>query len=126
MLDSTQAKRVIVHVGGDHVHRGKRAFIAIFEFLCRKKVVIPAITSSVAGFGADHHMHTINIERLAENLPVQVEFIATSDTVDEVLPELCEMVGTGVLSTGLVALSQVDVVRYTHNFELDDRRGNVR
>ncbi|HTS10826.1 MAG TPA: DUF190 domain-containing protein [Candidatus Limnocylindrales bacterium] len=126
MLDSTQAKRVIVHVGGDHVYRGKRAFIAIFEFLCRKKVVIPAITSSVAGFGADHHMHTINIERLAENLPVQVEFIATSDTVDEVLPELCEMVGTGVLSTGLVALSQVDVVRYTHNFELDDRRGNVR
>lgn len=95
MFDGKQARRVTVHVGEDHAYRGKSVFFAIVEYLARKRVTTVNVVRGVAGFGADHHMHTTNIERLTENLPVQVEFIASADKVDELLPELCDIVGTG-------------------------------
>ena len=47
----------------------------------------------IAGFGADHHMHTTRIERLTENLPIKIEFIESPEKVEELLPKLHEMAG---------------------------------
>jgi PII-like signaling protein len=97
MIEAEPAKKVIIHIGEDHRYRGKAAFMAIFEYLSRKRILTANVTRGIAGFGADHQMHTINIERLMENLPIQIEFVAPLDKVDEVMPELCEMAGTGLV-----------------------------
>lgn len=97
MLEAGQAKKVILHVGEDEKYRGRSAYLAIFEYLGRKRILTANVTRAIAGFSADHQMHTINIERLTENLPVQIEFVAAADKVDEVMPELYEMVGTGLI-----------------------------
>jgi len=97
MLEAEQAKKVVVHIGEDQRYRGKAAFTAILEYLGHKRILAANITRGIAGFGADHRMHTINIERLTEDLPIQIEFVASMSKVDEVMPELYEMAGTGLI-----------------------------
>jgi PII-like signaling protein len=55
------------------------------------------VVRGIAGFGADHKMHTARILRLTENLPVKIEFIESPEKCDEILPKLHEMVGTGLI-----------------------------
>jgi PII-like signaling protein len=97
MPEAEPAKKAVVHVGEDETYRGKPAFMAIFEYLARKKIWRVAVTRAIAGFGADHQMHTIMIERLTENLPIQIEFVAPREKMEDVVSELCEMVGTGLI-----------------------------
>jgi PII-like signaling protein len=105
MLNSEPAKKVVVYVGEDHKYHGQAAFIAILEYLVQKRVRQASATRGVAGFGADHHLHTITIECLAVNLPVRIEFLESSTKVDELMPALCEMAGTGIVEVQETALS---------------------
>lgn len=106
MLNAEPAKRVIIYVGQDQKYHGDSVYAAILEFLFRSKVSGAMATRGIAGFGADHHMHTDRILALTENLPMKVEFIETPEKVAELLPKLKEMVGTG-----LIAISEVEVIK---------------
>jgi PII-like signaling protein len=55
------------------------------------------VTKGVAGFGADHHMHTARILELSENLPVKIEFVEAPETLDAWLPKLLQLVGEGLV-----------------------------
>ena len=91
------AKKVSIYVGQDHQYHGESVYAAILEFLFYHKVSGASVTRGIAGFGADHHMHTDRILVLTENLPMKVEFIETPEKVEELLPKLHEMVGTGLI-----------------------------
>jgi PII-like signaling protein len=55
------------------------------------------VTRGIAGFGADHRLQTTNLVDLAVRLPVKIEFIETAEKVDELLPKLQAMAGTGLI-----------------------------
>lgn len=95
MLGYGPAKKVIVHVGEDHIHRGQAAFKAILEYLSYRGVAVASAIRGIAGLGADHPMPTVAIEPLAENRPIQIEFIEAPEKVEEVMPKLREMAGSG-------------------------------
>jgi PII-like signaling protein len=97
MLKAGPAKKVSIYVGQDHQYHGESVYAAILEFLFYHKVSGASVTRGIAGFGADHHMHTDRILVLADNLPIKVEFIETPEKVAELLPKLHEMVGTGLI-----------------------------
>ena len=97
MLNAGPAKKVTIYVGQDHQYHDESVYSAILEFLFYHKVSGASVTKGVAGFGADHHIHTDRILVLTENLPMKVEFIETPEKVEELLPKLHEMVGTGLI-----------------------------
>jgi PII-like signaling protein len=97
MMKAGPAKKVSIYVGQDHQYHGESVYAAILEFLFYHKVSGASVTRGIAGFGADHHMHTERVLVLAENLPIKVEFIETAEKVAELLPKLHEMVGTGLI-----------------------------
>jgi PII-like signaling protein len=97
MMKAGPAKKVSIYVGQDHQYHGESVYAAILEFLFYHKVSGASVTRGIAGFGADHHMHTDRILVLTENLPMKVEFIETQEKVEELLPKLHEMVGTGLI-----------------------------
>ena len=110
MLNAGPAKKVSIYVGQDHQYHGESVYAAILEFLFYHKVSGASVTRGIAGFGADHHMHTDRILVLTENLPMKVEFIETPEKVEELLPKLHEMVGTGLIEiqdTTIVKPSEV-------------------
>jgi PII-like signaling protein len=97
MLKTGPAKKVIIHVGEDHQYHGHTAYAAILDYLFYRGVSGANVMRGVAGFGADHHLHTTRIVRLTENLPMKIEFIESPEKVEELLPKLREMAGTGLI-----------------------------
>src|ERR1700691_6518515 len=97
MLNPGPAKKVTVYVGQDQQYHGESVYAAILEFLFYRKVAGATVTRGIAGFGANHRMQTDRILALTENLPMKVEFIETAEKVEDLLPKLHEMVGTGLI-----------------------------
>jgi len=97
MLSPGPAKKVNIYVGEDQQYHGHALYVEILEFLFSKGVCDAQAIRTIAGFGADHKMHSARILQLTENLPVKIEFIESASKVDELLPRLNEMVGKGLI-----------------------------
>lgn len=97
MLTSGPAKKVAIYVAEDQQYHGNAAYAAILDFLFFRGVSGATVTRGIAGFGADHHMHTTRLMDLATRLPIKVEFIETPDKVQELLPKLQTMAGNGLI-----------------------------
>ncbi len=97
MLTPGPGKKVAAYVAEDQQYHGNAAYAAILDFLFFHGVSGATVTRGIAGFGADHHLHTTRLVDLAVRLPVKVEFIETAAKAEELLPKLHEMVGTGLI-----------------------------
>jgi uncharacterized protein len=97
VLTSGPAKKVAIYVAEDQQYHGSAAYVAILDFLFFRGVSGATVTRGIAGFGSDHQMHTTRLVDLATRLPVKVEFIETAEKVEELLPKLQTMVGTGLI-----------------------------
>jgi PII-like signaling protein len=97
VLTSGPAKKVVIHVAEDQRYHGSAAYSAILDFLFFRGVSGAIVTRGIAGFGADHHMQTTRLVDLATRLPIKVEFIETPEKVEELLPKLQTMAGSGLI-----------------------------
>jgi uncharacterized protein len=97
MLKPGSAKKVTVYVGEDVRHRGEPIYVVLLNYLFYHGVSGATVTKGVAGFGADHHMHTVRILEHSENLPIKIEFVEAQPKLDELLPKLLQMVGEGLV-----------------------------
>jgi PII-like signaling protein len=97
VLTSGPAKKVAIYVAEDQQYHGSTAYAAILDFLFFRGVSGATVTRGIAGFGSDHKMHTTRLVDLATRLPIKVEFIETAQKVEELLPKLQTMAGTGLI-----------------------------
>jgi PII-like signaling protein len=97
VLISGPAKKVAIYVAEDQQYHGSAAYAAILDFLFFRGVSGATVTRGIAGFGADHHLQTTRLVDLAVRLPIKVEFVETQQKVEELLPKLQTMVGTGLI-----------------------------
>ena len=67
------------------------------------------VCRGIEGFGARSRIHTANILRLSEDLPITVEIIDTAERIDRLVPELDRMVCEGLVIT----VQDVDIVKYS-------------
>jgi PII-like signaling protein len=59
------------------------------------------------GFGHSSRLHTAKLLRLSEDLPLVIEIVDSEDKINEFLPELDRMMGSG-----LITLEKVKVLQY--------------
>jgi len=59
------------------------------------------------GFGHSARLHTTKILRLSEDLPVVIEIVDSQEKIDQFLPVL-----DGMMGSGLVTLEKVQVLLY--------------
>ena len=97
MLTKGPAKKVTIFLNEDTRHHMTALDDAIMTFLLHKGVAGATATRAHSGFGSHQLLHTPKVEVLAEHLPVRIEFIETTEKVDEVLPTLYEMVTDGLI-----------------------------
>jgi uncharacterized protein len=67
------------------------------------------------GFGHTSQIHTTKILNLAENLPVVIEIVDSQTKVDAFLPVL-----NGMMSSGLITLEKVQVLKYGQSSPTSD------
>lgn len=82
--------------------------MAIVERLRKEGFSGATVFRGTAGFGAHSVLHSTQILRLSQDLPVLIEVVDSSDRIETLLPILDEMV-----SEGLVTMEKVRVVKYS-------------
>jgi len=97
VLTAGPGKKVGIYVAEDQQYHGSAAYAAILDFLFFHGVAGATVTRGIAGFGSDHHLHTDRLVDLATRLPVKIEFIEIAEKVEEILPKLHAMAGTGLI-----------------------------
>lgn len=96
-----------IHIGESDRWRGKPLYQAIVELLRREKFSGATVLRGVGGFGSSSVYHTDKILRLSQDLPVVVEVVESTERIEQMLPQLDEMIGGG-----LVTLEKVRVILY--------------
>jgi PII-like signaling protein len=97
MLKSGKALKVSIYVSEGSKHHGIPVYSSILDFLFYRGVSGATVLKGIAGFGADHHMHSANIVEISDQLPLKIEFIETPEKVNEILGKLEELAGTGMI-----------------------------
>jgi uncharacterized protein len=80
---------------------------ALLELLRARGLAGATVLKGVAGFGANSVIHTSNILRLSEDLPLVIEVVDTEEHLAAVLPEIDRL-----MKGGLVTMEKVRVLRY--------------
>lgn len=119
MLTSGPAKKVAIYVTEDQQYHGSSVYTAVLEFLFFRGVSGATVTRGIAGFGADHNMQTTRLVDLAARLPVKVEFIETVKKVNELLPKLQAMVGSGLIEMHDTTVVKAAETKHGHDAAIE-------
>lgn len=97
MLIVGKAVKVSIYLSEGSTHHGVPTYSSIIDFLFYRGVSGATVMKGVAGFGADHHMHSASSVEISGHLPLKIEFIESREKVDEILGKLEEMAGSGMI-----------------------------
>ena len=97
MLNAGKALKVAIYISEGSTHHGVATYTSILDFLFYRGVSGATVTKGIAGFGADHHIHTSSSVEISDRLPLKIEFIESREKVNELLGKLEELVGTGMI-----------------------------
>ncbi len=97
MLQPGKAVKVIIYLSEGATHHGVPVYSSILDFLFYRGVSGATVTRGVAGFGADHHMHSLSSVEISDRLPIKIEFIEAQEKVESLLGKLEELTGSGLI-----------------------------
>lgn len=100
------AKMIRIHFGEDDRWEGKPLHDAIVEEARRQDLAGATVYRGIEGYGASSRIHRKHL-LTSSDLPVMVCIIDTAEKIERFFPALEKMVGEG-----LIAISDVEVIRY--------------
>jgi CBS domain-containing protein len=103
------ATKVTIYIGESDRWGQKSLYMAILEMLKAEDCAGATVLRGLAGFGAHSRIRTASIVDLSSDLPLVIEWVDDPARVARVMPRLTEMV-----SEGLIACQEVEVVTYGH------------
>jgi PII-like signaling protein len=96
-----------IFIGEDDKYHGRPLYEAIVLKARELQLAGATILRGPMGFGHSSRLHTAKILRLSEDLPIVIEIVDSEEKIDGFLPQLDEM-----MSSGLVTLEKVQVLQY--------------
>lgn len=105
-----QARELRIYIGESDQYKGRPLYQAIVRLLKEQGLAGATVMRGIEGFGANSRIHTANILRLSEDLPLVIVTVDSKEKIDQVLPSLNEMI-----SQGLVTIHDIEVIKYTHD-----------
>jgi PII-like signaling protein len=97
MLQTGKAIKVSIYLSDGATHHGVPVYSSILDFLFFRGVAGATVMKGIAGFGADHHLHSSSFVEISDRLPIKIEFIETREKVDAILGKLEELAGSGLI-----------------------------
>lgn len=102
-----QALLLRIYIGENDSHEGAPLYEAIVLKARERHLAGATVTRGALGFGRSSRLHTAKILRLSADLPLIVEIVDSEERINDFLPELETMMGSG-----LVTLEKARVLRY--------------
>jgi len=110
MKVEVDAKQVTVFINSTDQWHGQALYTAVVQ-LCQEQGIAGAtVTRCVEGYGAGQQLHTTRLLELSENMPVRIEIVDVPARIEPLLDAL-----EGMIGEGLVAISDVHILRYLHD-----------
>ena len=81
MLTAGRAVKVSIYLSSGTSRHGVSDYASVLDFLFFRGVSGATVLKGVAGFGADHHLHSANFVEISDRLPIKIEFIETVEKV---------------------------------------------
>lgn len=95
-MQAGKAQKVSIYVSEGAKHH-QDAAAEILDFLFKSGVGGATVLKGVAGFGAEHRMHSASLLAIGDHLPEKVEFIESAERVKALMPRLIELAGSGMI-----------------------------
>lgn len=96
-----------IFIGESDKHEGTPLYRLIVEEARKANMAGATVVRGPLGFGHSSRLHTENILRLSGDLPLIVELVDEPDKIEAFRARL-----DGIMTSGLVTLEDVTVVRY--------------
>ena len=96
-----------IFVGQDERYEKQPVYEAIVMKAREHHLAGATVLRGPLGFGHSSRIHTTQVLRLSQDLPMVVEIVDTEEKINAFLPVLDTMIGSG-----LVTLEKVQVLRY--------------
>jgi hypothetical protein len=104
MLPGQPAKLLRIHIGESDRHGGKPLYEAIVNKCREMKIAGATVFRGLEGYGETAEMHKYHLTR--HDQPILISIIDTAENLARLAPVVEEM-----MDTGLIAISEVQVVR---------------
>jgi PII-like signaling protein len=103
-----KAKLMRIYMGEHDTWRDKRLYDAVLESLRAHDLAGATVYRGICGYGANSRIHKERRMSVSRDLPIMITVVDEESKIRAYLPALERMLGDG-----LVALSDVDVIKYT-------------
>jgi len=104
-----KAKMLRIHFGEDDKWQGRPLYEAIVDRCRQLDIAGATVFRGIEGYGASSIIRKKHMLRLSSDAPILVQIIDTPEKLQKLIPALDEMV-----SEGLIAMSDVEVIKYVH------------
>jgi hypothetical protein len=104
---SGKAVMLRIYIGEDDRYEGKSLYNAIVLKLRKAGIAGATVLRGIEGFGASSRIHTANILRLSQDLPIVIEAVDKPERIKAILAELSDMVQDGLITT-----EDINIVKY--------------
>jgi PII-like signaling protein len=101
-----EAVLVRIFFGEDDKYEGKPLYKYLVEFCKSRGIAGATVFRGILGYGKSSVLHKVSPFSLSSDLPIVVEIIDCQEKIDQVLPEIAQMV-----KDGLITMKKVRVIR---------------
>jgi PII-like signaling protein len=113
----SKAKMMRIYIGENDKWNGQPLHEAIVHGLRAHDIAGVTVYRGILGYGANRRIHKDAMLSLSHDRPILLSIVDTEEKLQAFMPVLDQMV-----QQGLVALSDVDVIRYSRDYQKADRQ----
>jgi PII-like signaling protein len=97
-------KRLRIFVGEAEEWQGRPLYRAILEAAQRHQMAGATVLRGIEGFGPDHHLVSVRLPDIADNLPLLIELVDSEEQIGRFLPVVQRMVSHGLITVTPVTM----------------------
>ncbi len=108
LLRQGKTQALTIYLGESDEWQGKPVYVAITRLLREQGCAGATVTRAIAGYGAGARLHQDGGWHWSSDASIMIQVIDQPDRLSRLLPHLQEL-----LSSGLMTLHEVEVLKYT-------------
>jgi PII-like signaling protein len=116
-----KAKLMRIYIGEQDRWKDKPLHEALMESLRANDIAGVTVYEGIVGYGANRRLHKGKAFGFSKDRPIMLSVVDSEEKLRAYLPILDDMIGAG-----LVVLSDVDIIKYTHDYKKVERRKEPR
>src|SRR5581483_11476496 len=117
----SKAKIMRIYIGENDKWNGERLYEAIVNGLRAHDIAGVTVYRGILGYGANRRIHKDVKLSLSHDRPILLSVVDSEEKLQAFMPILEQMV-----HQGLVVMSDVDIVKYSHDYKKAERRQETR